>query len=102
MHKALHSISQWKLVNDSNTISLFILMENKNILITGAARGIGLEYARMGLSSGARVVMTDVDLEIGRIEEQKLQVETGDRGPKSFICFCFVYFLCRMNLGRLK
>ena len=53
------------------------MMESKNILITGAARGIGLEYARMGLSSGARVVMTDVDLEIGRIEEQKLQVETA-------------------------
>ena len=52
-------------------------MESKNILITGAARWIGLEYARMGLSSGARVVMTDVDLEIGRIEEQKLQVETA-------------------------
>ena len=53
-------------------------MESKNILITGAARGIGLEYARMGLSSGARVVMSDVDMETGRIEEQKLQVETAD------------------------
>ena len=63
----------------------------------------------MGLSSGARVVMTDVDLEIGRIEEQKLQVERetalkkeNDWGPNSCKCFCFVYFLCRMNLGRLK
>ena len=53
-------------------------MESKNILITGAARGIGLEYARMGLSSGARVVMSDVDMETGRIEEQMLQVETAD------------------------
>ena len=58
-------------------IYLFILLENKNILITGAARGIGLEFARMGLSSGARVIMSDVDMETGRIEEQKLQVETA-------------------------
>ena len=26
-------------------------MENKTFLITGAARGIGLEYAKMGLRS---------------------------------------------------
>ena len=46
-------------------------------MITGAARGIGLEFARMGLSSGARVIMSDVDMETGRIEERKLQVETA-------------------------
>ena len=70
-------------------------MESKNILITGAARGIGLEFARMGLSSGARVIMSDVDMETGRIEEQMLQVETALVPPLRF----FAYNPIRRGLG---
>ena len=77
-------------------------MENKNILITGAARGIGLEFARMGLSSGARVIMSDVDMETGRIEERKLQVETAlnpiTKGGGHIVRF-FAYNPIRRGLG---
>ena len=37
-------------------------LENKNILITGAAGSIGLEHSIALLNVGARIIMTDVDL----------------------------------------
>ena len=40
-----------------------MLLDGKRILITGAARGIGLAVARQCLAEGARVLLTDVDAE---------------------------------------
>ena len=37
-------------------------LENKNILITGAAGSLGLEHSIALLNVGARIIMTDVDL----------------------------------------
>lgn len=37
------------------------MLEGKRILITGAARGIGLAVARAAVAKGARVVLADVD-----------------------------------------
>ena len=41
-----------------------MLLDGKRILITGAARGIGLAAARHCLAEGARVLLTDVDAEV--------------------------------------
>ncbi len=38
-----------------------MLLDGRRILITGAARGIGLALARQCLAEGARVLLTDVD-----------------------------------------
>ena len=38
-----------------------MLLDERRILITGAARGIGLAVARQCLTEGARVLLTDVD-----------------------------------------
>ena len=40
-----------------------MLLDGRRILITGAARGIGLAAARQCLAEGARVFLTDVDAE---------------------------------------
>ena len=40
-----------------------MLLDGRRILITGAARGIGLAVARRCLAEGARVLLTDVDAE---------------------------------------
>ena len=40
-----------------------MLLDDRRILITGAARGIGLAVARQCLAEGARVLLTDVDAE---------------------------------------
>ena len=40
-----------------------MLLDGRRILITGAARGIGLAVAKQCLAEGARVLLTDVDAE---------------------------------------
>lgn len=37
------------------------LLENRNIIVTGSARGLGLAMAERFLEEGARVVLTDID-----------------------------------------
>ena len=37
------------------------LLEGKTAVVTGAARGIGLEIARTFIDQGARVVISDID-----------------------------------------
>ena len=44
-----------------------MLLDDRRILITGAARGIGLAVARQCLAEGARVLLTDVD--VGALDE---------------------------------
>ena len=50
----------------------------KNFLITGAAAGIGLEYTRLMLREGGKVVMTDINAELGTEQEKQLRAEFGD------------------------
>ncbi|MET9345715.1 glucose 1-dehydrogenase [Streptomyces termitum] len=50
-------------------------LTGKTVLITGGARGLGAEAARLAVASGARVVITDVLDEDGRATAESL----GDR-----------------------
>ncbi|MBO0145209.1 L-iditol 2-dehydrogenase [Agrobacterium sp. Ap1] len=50
-------------------------LENKIAMITGAARGIGLEFARAYLTEGARVAICDID--IARAETAATELGNG-------------------------
>jgi 3alpha(or 20beta)-hydroxysteroid dehydrogenase len=41
-------------------------LAGKVVLVTGAARGMGLSHARKMASEGAKVVMTDIREDLGR------------------------------------
>src|SRR6056300_1805897 len=47
-------------------------LENKTALITGAARGIGLEFAKSYVREAARVCIADIDIDRARDEAEKL------------------------------
>ena len=47
-------------------------LAGKTALITGAARGIGLEFAKSYICEGARVVLADIDSERAQLEASKL------------------------------
>ena len=47
-------------------------LENKTALITGAARGIGLEFAKSYVCEAARVCIADIDIDRARDEAEKL------------------------------
>ena len=55
-----------------------MLLDDRRILITGAARGIGLAVARQCLAEGARVLFTDVDAEALAEAAEELNAP-GDR-----------------------
>ena len=46
-------------------------LENKVIVVTGAATGLGLADARALIAEGARVIITDIDVDKGT-EEHKI------------------------------
>ena len=54
-------------------------MEGLSYLITGAANGIGLEYTKMALRAGGRVVMTDINRDLGEARRGELQEQYGSQ-----------------------
>src|SRR6056297_1966970 len=59
-----------------------MLLENKNVLITGAGSGIGRIIAKKLAIEGANIIATDIDLEAAE-ETQKMITKTG-RKAKSY------------------
>ncbi|MCK5802515.1 MAG: SDR family oxidoreductase [Lentisphaeria bacterium] len=53
-------------------------LENKTAIITGAGRGIGLAGAQAFAREGARVVIAEIDEELGRAAEAKIQTNGGE------------------------
>ena len=47
-------------------------LENKVIIVTGAATGLGLADARALIAEGARVIITDIDVDKGTKEAKDL------------------------------
>jgi len=47
-------------------------MKNKSAIVTGAARGIGLEIARVLAQAGAKVALIDLEGELAKFESEKL------------------------------
>ena len=54
-------------------------MEGLSYLITGAANGIGLEYTKMALRAGGRVVMTDINRDLGEARLSELKEQYGSQ-----------------------
>ena len=52
-------------------------MEGLSYFITGAANGIGLEYTKMALRAGGRVIMTDINRDIGEERLAELREQYG-------------------------
>jgi NAD(P)-dependent dehydrogenase (short-subunit alcohol dehydrogenase family) len=55
-----------------------IILKEKRLLITGAARGLGEAFARAALAAGAKIVLADVLAELG----QKLNAELNVQYPQ--------------------
>lgn len=54
------------------------MLENKTILITGAAMGMGAAEARMCASYGARIVLTDVNETVGQALAEEIRKTGAD------------------------
>ena len=58
-------------------------LENKVIIVTGAATGLGLADARALIAEGARVIMTDIDVDKGTEEAKDLELFSRKMSPKN-------------------
>jgi len=56
-------------------------LENKTVIVTGAARGIGFAIARRCVEDGAKVVLTDIDEDAGHSAAEDL----GNLGEVTFV-----------------
>jgi 3-oxoacyl-[acyl-carrier protein] reductase len=57
------------------------MLEGKRILVTGAARGIGLAVAQAAIRAGAKVVIADVDAEaLAAVALPQVVMDVGDAG----------------------
>lgn len=56
-------------------------LENKTVIVTGAAKGIGFATAKRCVEDGAKVVLTDIDEEAGHAAEEDL----GNLGEVTFV-----------------
>jgi len=54
------------------------LLQGRKVLVTGAARGLGLAFARAMAQAGARVVMADVLHELAAQEAENLKTQGAD------------------------
>lgn len=55
--------------------SFMTRLQNKTALITGGARGIGAAIARAFRAEGARIILTDIDADTGRITADQIGAE---------------------------
>ncbi|MDX3109059.1 SDR family NAD(P)-dependent oxidoreductase [Nonomuraea angiospora] len=60
--------------------------DNRTVLITGAAGGMGASHARGFLGEGANVMLTDIREERGRVSAYSLMCRGKYEGL--FRCFC--------------
>ena len=54
-------------------------LDGKKILVTGGARGIGMNYATAVAEAGADVAIVDIDLETAQATAERLAAQTGQR-----------------------
>ena len=54
-------------------------LDGKKILVTGGARGIGMNYATAVAEAGADVAIVDIDLETAKATAERLAEQTGQR-----------------------
>ena len=47
-------------------------LENKRVLVTGGARGLGRAFAEAAIGAGARVTIADIEEELGRATAREI------------------------------
>jgi len=60
----------------------------KNVVITGSARGLGFEMAKVFLKNGVNVIISDLNLE--KLEKAKMELNEINSNVKVGICVCDV------------
>ena len=81
---AKNTHSRPELTSSNNTFIMFDI-RGKNAIVTGAARGIGKEMARLLIKNGARVCVSDIDVQEGEKTVAEFKQEFGLKDDE--ICF---------------